>query len=1084
MAATDVAAGPARGRQDAPRSRPCGTCRPAARSASSRPGGAPGSWSTRRPTWAASGRRSKAIQVVGSRGDLGDALELARQARGPVRSMRRSWSPRTRALATPTDDEGRRADHASCPSGRERQEPGDRRARGPHVAVGRSRARCSSASPTWTSSGADRRLEIWGDDAAARGARRSRSTPRRARTSSSTTSRDDIATLEVRLGRGRRAPATAAPDQLAVDDRAWASSRRTARAIILARRAGRPVSRDGPRLPAQRRTVRGDAGEDYGRRTERKDGTAWDLIIFEGFAPDDPARDARSWRSRPPRRAPLGEVTGTLKNPGIGDARIRTSRSCATSTCRRPTSPRPSSWRCPTGRGPIIPGPKGAPLLYAGSRAGLPTAVLAFEPRRSDLPLQVAFPILLANLTGELLGGSAGAERGRRAGRRRSSLAIPAGRDGLTRHPPGRPRRSSSCRDAAGAASVTYAGTDQPGDLHGHADRGPREPRRRRRRFRRAAAADRRSPARARRRSPGRRRPPLVDPGAPVRFAVDLFDVDESAIDPGPASRDRGARSGHGRVAGSRAPTPARRIRSWPPSRRPRRGLGPDRPDRPGRPVRRVVALPPRCARPGCGAALAARFGRAGPDGSDLMGITFDAPLALLLLVPVAGPDDRAAPGGAAAGGHGRRRARAGRPDRAARPPSSSPLAGFRLVLPVDRLATVFVVDLSDSVGNAGREDALAFLRETLDVMPEATTSPASSRSARAPSSSGCPPELTRDRPDRLDAGPLRDRHRGRPAAGDGALPGRRPEADRAAVRRQRHDRRRSGRGRARRRRAASRSRPAAIGLGDADEVLVERLTTPSTVQLGESIEAIGRDPVDRRPAGHRPPVRRRRPGCARKPVELERRASTRVTFDVKPTEAGFHTFRAVVEAGRDTFSQNDRADSNTIVKGEPRTLVLAGDEKVAERARRRPPGAAPAGRHDRSPRPLPTDFAGLATLRQRRPRRRLAAAPVRPPAGGAAGLRPRPRQGPGHDRRARRATAPAATRRRPLEETLPVDMGVRDRQKQPDIALVVVIDQSGSMDACHCNTFNGGAGGGERDRRACARSTSARRRSCGPRRR
>ena len=39
--------------------------------------------------------------------------------------------------------------------------------------------------------------------------------------------------------------------------------------------------------------------------------------------------------------------------------------------------------------------------------------------------------------------------------------------------------------------------------------------------------------------------------------------------------------------------------------------------------------------------------------------------------------------------------------------------------------------------------------------------------------------------------------------------------------------------------------------------------------------------------------------------------------------------------------------------------------------------------------------------------------------------------------------------------------MGVRDREKQPDVALVVVIDKSGSMDACHCNTFNGGEGGG-----------------------
>ena len=67
-----------------------------------------------------------------------------------------------------------------------------------------------------------------------------------------------------------------------------------------------------------------------------------------------------------------------------------------------------------------------------------------------------------------------------------------------------------------------------------------------------------------------------------------------------------------------------------------------------------------------------------------------------------------------------------------------------------------------------------------------------------------------------------------------------------------------------------------------------------------------------------------------------------------------------------------------------------------------------------------------------------------------------------------------------PLEETLPVDMGVRDRQKQPDVALVVVIDKSGSMDACHCNSFNGGMGGGGRDRRRAGRWTSARRRSCG----
>ena len=42
--------------------------------------------------------------------------------------------------------------------------------------------------------------------------------------------------------------------------------------------------------------------------------------------------------------------------------------------------------------------------------------------------------------------------------------------------------------------------------------------------------------------------------------------------------------------------------------------------------------------------------------------------------------------------------------------------------------------------------------------------------------------------------------------------------------------------------------------------------------------------------------------------------------------------------------------------------------------------------------------------------------------------------------------------------------MDVRDREKQPDIALVVVIDKSGSMDACHCNTFDRGSGVGQID--------------------
>ena len=100
------------------------------------------------------------------------------------------------------------------------------------------------------------------------------------------------------------------------------------------------------------------------------------------------------------------------------------------------------------------------------------------------------------------------------------------------------------------------------------------------------------------------------------------------------------------------------------------------------------------------------------------MGIRFDAPIWLLLLIPALVLTF--VPHLAA-----RRRMGAGR-RRAALVIRTAllsalvlALAGFQLVLPVDKLATVFVVDLSDSVGEGGRQDALSFLRDTLDVMPE-----------------------------------------------------------------------------------------------------------------------------------------------------------------------------------------------------------------------------------------------------------------------------------------------------------------------------------------------------------------------------
>ncbi|MEX1170486.1 MAG: VWA domain-containing protein [Chloroflexota bacterium] len=435
------------------------------------------------------------------------------------------------------------------------------------------------------------------------------------------------------------------------------------------------------------------------------------------------------------------------------------------------------------------------------------------------------------------------------------------------------------------------------------------------------------------------------------------------------------------------------------------------------------------------------------------MGLAFDAPLALLLLIPALALTLGLHVGSRRRLGAGRRRAAL-----VIRTVLVSALvfalAGFQLVLPVDRLATVFVVDLSDSVGNAGREDALAFLRETLAERPDGDVAGivAFGREALV---ERLPSDLTEI--DRLASTPVKS------ATDIGA-------ALRLAVALFPDDAQKrivllsdgndtTGGGQAEAALAATQGvqiETRQVGLGNVDEVLIERLTTPSTAALGETIEAVAEI---RSSVAQTATVRLFADGAlvSTLPVQLQA-GVTRVTFDLTPTEAGFHTFRAVVEAALDTFSQNDRADSNTIVKGEPRTLVLAGNDTVAaelvaalESQRQLVDSIVPEA--------LPTDFASLATYdsiilvdvgRLRLSDRQLGALQVYvrdlgrglvmiggPESYGAGGYQ-----------------------RTPIEETLPVDMGVRDRQKQPDIALVVVIDQSGSMAACHCNTFNQGGGG------------------------
>jgi len=436
------------------------------------------------------------------------------------------------------------------------------------------------------------------------------------------------------------------------------------------------------------------------------------------------------------------------------------------------------------------------------------------------------------------------------------------------------------------------------------------------------------------------------------------------------------------------------------------------------------------------------------------MGIAFEAPLFLLLLIPAFLITIALHIAARRRVGAGRRRIALGIRSLLLAALVLG-LAGLQVVLPVNRLATVFVVDLSDSIGSAGREDGLAFVRAALEEMPKDDVAGIVAFGKEA-LVERLPSDLAEI--DRIASAPLR-------SASDIGAALRLATAlfpddaqKRIVLLSDGNDTTGSGQAEA----ALSAARGVRIetrqiGLGANDEILVERASSPSTTRLGEDIEIVSeiRSSVAQ-PATVRLFVNGIQAGEPQR-LDLEEGANT-VRFSYEPVEAGFHRFRVVVEAGRDTFSQNNRADSNTIVQGEPRTLVLAGDEIVADDL----VDALERQRHQVDtivPETLPEldqllDYDSVVLVdvpRIRLSDRQLATlqAYVRDLGRGLVMV-----GGP-------RSYGAGGYESTPLEETLPVDMGVRDRQKQPDVALVVVIDKSGSMDACHCNTAGGGMGGG-----------------------
>ena len=374
----------------------------------------------------------------------------------------------------------------------------------------------------------ERRLEVWGDGVLLE-ARDVYNDPQTRTEVIIDDVPHDVAVVEVRLS--RETDEGSVSDLLELDDRAWAIVPPDHLRRILLVGEGDPYLETAlSYLPNTE--LYGVTLEKFGDDTHPE---LFDLIVFEGALPAT-LPDRPILAIGPERSSPLGDVTGVLRDPLIGalDADEPILRYVDLSTTHVGTA---RKMTLPAWARTIIPGPAGAPLLYTGTRDGFATAVLAFQPRQSDLPLQVAFPILMSNLVGELLGGSAAPTEAVEPGSP-VTLPVPAGATGLTVT---RPDGSTIelAPGTEGGTSVSFSQTDQLGvysasPVYPQATPGPSAT---------AAPSATATPSASvsPSSSPGGSPTPVptggpIDPNAPQRFAVDLFDPDESTIAPGSAA--------------------------------------------------------------------------------------------------------------------------------------------------------------------------------------------------------------------------------------------------------------------------------------------------------------------------------------------------------------------------------------------------------------------------------------------------------------------------------------------------------------------------------------------------------------------
>ena len=205
-------------------------------------------------------------------------------------------------------------------------------------------------------------------------------------------------TIEARL---------AGTDALAADDRAFAvvPAEQTTRALLVG--DGNAYLENAlALLPRLELYAVGDDGYADALDEAETAGTPYGLVVFDEIVPDD-APSVPALYLDPPSDGAFGTVGGRAESPIIdrGDPDDPLLRFVDLSTVHLG---RARVIDLADGVRPVVASTRGTPLVAVGERDGTRLGVIGFDLGESDLPLQVAFPLLTSNLVDFLLPAAEG----------------------------------------------------------------------------------------------------------------------------------------------------------------------------------------------------------------------------------------------------------------------------------------------------------------------------------------------------------------------------------------------------------------------------------------------------------------------------------------------------------------------------------------------------------------------------------------------------------------------------------------------------------------------------------------------------